>query len=106
MRSETIASIVMLAEADPGATPEIVEAIKEACSPSRRRGNPELIGGDEARAILGGISKVTLSNWVKRGKVKPIRVSRRIYKYDKGEIEDLAYGRSQGQAANHKETIR
>jgi hypothetical protein len=94
MRSETIASIRMLASADPEATPEIVDAIIEACKPQKQV-RRDLIDGQTARAIIGGarpISKVTLSKWVKKGKVRPVRVSPRIYKYDRHEIELLAYG--------------
>ncbi len=90
MRNETIASIRMLATADPEATPEIVDAIVKACTPAKRE-RRELIDGNTVRAMIG-ISKVTLSKWVKLGRINPIRVSRRIYKYDKQQIELLAYG--------------
>ena len=89
MRPETITSIKMLAAADPEATPEQVQHIVRVCRATVH--HRELIDSKTARAILG-VSKVTMCNWVRNCKLHPVRVSSRIYKYDKNEIEGIAYG--------------
>ena len=93
MKKETINSIRILAAADPTVTPEQVENIVRACEV--KQVHRQLITGNEARQIIGGerpISKVTLGKWIKQGKVTPVKISRRIYRYDRLEIERLAYG--------------
>lgn len=91
MRDATIQSIKMLAQADPEATPEIIEAVVNACTATGAKQRRELIDSATARAIIG-ISKVTLSHWVKAGRITPVKISKRIYKYDKAQIEALAFG--------------
>lgn len=89
MRDATIESIRMLAQADPETTKETIDAIISACKGTGRR--RELIDGTAVRQIIG-ISKVTLSHWVKAGRITPVKISKRIYKYDKKQIETLAFG--------------
>ena len=89
MRPETIASIKLLASADPETTPEQVQHILRACHTTQH--HRELIDSRTAREILG-VSRVTMSKWVKVRKLHPVRISHHIYKYDKGEIEGIAYG--------------
>lgn len=94
MRAETIASIKMLIKADPDTTPELLEQIERICT-GRRSSKRDLIDGNTARLLIGGgqrpISRVTLSKWVKNGVITPVRISRRIVRYDRNEIEKLAY---------------
>lgn len=89
MKQETISSIVMLAKADPEATPEQVQHIMRACR--AKEFHRELLDSETARKILG-VSRVTMSKWVRTAKLHPVRVSARIYRYDKNEIESIAYG--------------
>ena len=89
MKPETIASIKLLASADPETTREQVQHILRACHTTQQ--HRELIDSRTAREILG-VSRVTMSKWVKACKLHPVRVSSRIYKYDKNEIEGIAYG--------------
>ena len=89
MRPETMASIKMLAAADPETTAEQVQHIMRACRATQP--HRDLLDSKTARAMLG-VSRVTVSKWIKAGKLHPVRVSSRIYKYDKNEIEGIAYG--------------
>ena len=50
-----------------------------------------LITSREACEILGGISKVTLWNYVKLGMLHPIHRGLRNVRYDRAEVERLAY---------------
>lgn len=89
MKPETIASIRLLASADPETTPEQVQHILRACHTTQH--HRELIDSRTAREMLG-VSRVTMSKWVKACKLHPVRISHHIYKYDKNEIEGIAYG--------------
>lgn len=89
MRPETLSSITMLAKADPEVTHEQVQHIVRACRETEH--HRDLIDSATARRILG-VSKVTMCKWVRSSKLHPVRISSRIYKYDKNEIEGIAYG--------------
>ena len=84
----------MLIQADPETTPDQLEQIERVCT-GRRIRKRDLIDGNTARLLIGGgqrpISRVTLSKWVKNGVINPVRISRRIVRYDRNEIEKLAY---------------
>lgn len=89
MKPETLSSIQMLASADPEVSKEQVQHIMRACRATVH--HRELISSRMAREMLG-VSRVTMSKWVKTCKLHPVRVSSHIYKYDKNEIEGIAYG--------------
>lgn len=93
MREATIQTIQMIAKADPECTDEVLAALARACQPqpqprSKRR---EMISSREARELLG-VNRVTMCKWVAAGKIHPARLSRNYFRYDRQEIEDLAYG--------------
>lgn len=88
MLESTIATIRMLAEADPETDAETVSRIVAACKPQRKR--RDLINAKEACSILGLGSRMTLYNWMKRGIVHPIRFTARKVRYDRYEIESIA----------------
>ena len=75
-------------EADGSVTPEEKTAFMNLMA-----GTPEnsiLVSAKEACKILG-ISKVTLWSYVKNGKLHQIHRSKRLVRYNKSEVEDLAY---------------
>lgn len=93
MKEETVASIKMLALADPETSEAQVDAIVQACrTEASGKNKAEVISADDAREMLG-VSRVTMSNWCRSGKLHPIRVSARIFRFAKDEIESIAYGR-------------
>lgn len=51
----------------------------------------QLVTSREACDILGGISKVTLWNYAKLGRLHPIHRRLRNVRYDRAEVERLAY---------------
>ena len=87
MKPETIASIRMLASADPDADNATVARIVAACEqkPTKR----ELITSKDVCARLG-FSRITLWKYIKRGVIHPIYYSPRLVKFDKMEIECFA----------------
>lgn len=51
----------------------------------------QLVTSREACEILGGISKVTLWSYAKLGRLHPIHRGLRNVRYDRAEVERLAY---------------
>ena len=90
MRESTMKSIAMLAKADPECTDDVLSRLEAACKEKRgERG--DLMTSAEARGLLR-VSKVTMCKWVKGGKLHPVRLSRNLFRYNRNEIERLAYG--------------
>lgn len=94
MKNSTVETIVAIAKTDTETTPEQIKAILRICkSPTPRR---NLIPPREACQILGDaegkpISRVTLRNYVKRGRLAEVRLSERKIRFDLDEVEQLAY---------------
>lgn len=87
MKHETIASIRMLASADPEVDNATLARIVAACE--QKNVKRELITSKDVCARLG-FSRVTLWKYIKRGAIHPIYYSPRLVKYDKHEIEAFA----------------
>lgn len=94
MKNSTVETLTAIAKADTETTPEQIKAILQICkSPTPRR---NLIPAREACRILGdaegkAISRVTLRNYVKRGRLAEVRLSERKIRFDLQEVERLAY---------------
>jgi len=87
MKPETIASIRMLAAADPEVDNATIARIVAACEKSTVK--RELITTDEVMKILG-VSRFTIWKWVKANKIHPIHYSERTRRFDKAEIISFA----------------
>lgn len=87
MKPETIASIRMLASADPEVDNATIARIVAACEKSTVK--RELITTEEVMKILG-VSRFTIWRYVKEEKIHPIYYSERIRKFDKAEIISFA----------------
>ena len=87
MLESTIATIRMLAAADPETDDATVERIVAACKRSQK---PVLITSKEACSILGGITRMTLFHWTKKGILHPVRYSAKSMRYDRNEVELIA----------------
>lgn len=90
MNNTTKQAIITLAAADPGVTPEILKQLEDICS--NKTSNLSLMSSAEVCQLLGGgkpLSKVTLCAWVKAGKLHPVKISRKIYKYHREEVEQF-----------------
>ena len=87
MLQATITAIRMLIAADPEADDATINRVVEACKPVKRR---DLVTSKEACTMLGGITRMTLHKWTKRGMLHPVRFSSRNLKFDRAEIENLA----------------
>jgi predicted DNA-binding transcriptional regulator AlpA len=87
MKPETIASIRMLASADPEVDAATIARIVAACEKSTVK--RELISTNEVVKILG-VSRLTIWKYVKAKKIHPIYYSNRLRKFDKAEIISFA----------------
>lgn len=89
MTDETIKMVERIVKADPEATPEDVRAVVCACTSATKRAARRPISTRAACEILG-VSRMTLHNWGATGRLTPIRLSRRIVRYDPDQVERLA----------------
>lgn len=88
MLDATVATIKTIAENDPESTPEQIKSILGACkAPIARR---KLITAGRAMEILE-ISRPTLREYARAGKLSEVRMSPRKVRFDLAEIERLAY---------------
>lgn len=87
MLQTTITSIRMLAASDPETDDATVERIVAACKKPQKR---DLITSKEACNILGGITRMTLFHWTKKGILHPVRYSAKSMRYDRNEVELIA----------------
>jgi predicted DNA-binding transcriptional regulator AlpA len=89
MQTSTINAIKMLVQADPSADADTLDRILAACKPPQKK--RDLITAKEACNLIGGgITRMTLYKWQKRGMVHPIRFTARNIRFDRAEIENLA----------------
>jgi hypothetical protein len=88
MNEKTKQTIETILTMDPSITSEESTAIKRVlCNRVQKR---ELINARQACEILG-VTRRTLRIWEIKGRVKGIRHSLRQIRFDKNEIERLAY---------------
>ena len=87
MLQSTITAVKMLISADPEADEATITRVVEACKKPQKR---DLITSKEACSILGGITRMTLFHWTKKGILHPVRYSTKSMRYDRSEVEKIA----------------
>ena len=88
MKSETLEVIKNIAAADPEASPEQIKNILAVCkSPVARRAT---INARIACELLN-VSRPTLRRFSRSGLLSEIKLSARKIRFDKAEVERLAY---------------
>jgi len=87
MLNSTLTTIETIVKADPTIDPELAERIAEMCKSPKRPGPRVTV--KRAAEVLG-VHPRTIGRYVRDGKIRAIKTSRRRIRYDLNQIEAIA----------------